>query len=77
MTSLRVRIEETVPAFAVNPLWNTTAASVRLNLASACSSSMWMAIVPAMVRTDPEPTPNSRIARSARSRSFGCVVSPR
>jgi hypothetical protein len=28
------------------------------------SSSMWIAIVPAIVRTEPEPTPNSRSPRS-------------
>ena len=76
-TSSLVRIDDTVPAFAVNPLWNTTTASVCLNSASRRSSSMWIAMVPAIVRTEPEPTPNSRTASSARSRSRGCVVSPR
>ena len=76
-TSSLVRIAATVPAFAAKPLWKTTTASVFLNAASRRSSSMWMAMVPAMVRTEPEPTPNVRIASSARSRSFGCVVRPR
>ena len=58
MTSSFVRIDETVPALAVKPLWKTTTASVCLNSASRRSSSMWMAIVPAIVRTEPEPTPN-------------------
>ena len=31
----------------------------------------------AIERTDPDPTPSSRTASSARSRSAGCVVSPR
>ena len=59
MTSSLPRIAETVPAFAVKPLWNTTTASVFLNAASRRSSSMWIAIVPAIVRTDPVPTPCS------------------
>ena len=59
MTSSRPRIDETVPALAVKPLWKTTAASVRLNSASFRSSSMWMSMVPAMVRTEPDPTPNA------------------
>ena len=66
-----------MPALAVKPLWNTTAASVRLKAASRRSSSMCSAIVPAIGRTDPVPTPNARTASSARSRSAGCVVSPR
>ena len=76
-TSSRVRIDDTVPALAVNPLWKTTTASVCLNSARRRSSSMWIAIVPAMVRTEPEPTPNCRTASSARSRSRGWVVRPR
>ena len=32
---------------------------------------------PAMVRTEPVPTPNRRVASSAASRSRGCVVRPR
>ena len=71
------RIDETVPAFAVKPLWKTTTASVFLNAASRRSSSMWISIVPAMVRTAPEPTPNCSMASIAFLRSFGCVVSPR
>ena len=42
-----------MPALAVKPLWKTTAASVCLNAASRRSSSMWIAIVPAIVRTEP------------------------
>ena len=57
-TSSFVRMAETVPALAAKPLWKTTTASVFLNSASRRSSSMWIAIVPAIVRTEPEPTPN-------------------
>ena len=76
-TSSLVKTAATVPAFAAKPLWNTTTASVFLNSARRRSNSMWMAMVPAIVRTDPEPTPNARVASSAASRSFGCVVRPR
>ena len=58
-TSSLPRIAETVPAFAAKPLWKTTTASTFLNSASFRSSSMWMAMVPAMVRTEPVPTPNA------------------
>ena len=44
--SLRVRTADTVPALAVNPLWNTTAASVCLKAAMRRSSSSWRASVP-------------------------------
>ena len=71
------RIAATVPAFAAKPLWKTTEASVFLKAAILRSSSMWISIVPAMVRTEPEPTPRSLSARSAASRSFGWVVNPR
>ena len=66
MTSSRPRSDATVPALAVKPLWNTTAASVRLKAASRRSSSMCSAIVPAIGRTDPVPTPNgaSRLERA-------------
>ena len=64
-TSSFVRIADTVPALAVKPLWKTTTASTFLNSASRRSSSMWISIVPAIVRTDPVPTPNFSIASSA------------
>ena len=64
------RMAETVPAFAVNPLWNTTTFSTFLKSASRRSSSMWISMVPAMVRTEPVPTPKCSIASSARSRSL-------
>ena len=76
-TSSLLRTAATVPAFAAKPLWNTTTASVFLNSASRRSSSRWMAIVPAIERTDPDPTPSWRTASIARSRKAGCVVNPR
>ena len=76
-TSSLVKTAATVPAFAAKPLWNTTTASVFLKAASRRSSSMWMSMVPAIVRTEPDPTPSVRVASSAASRSRGCVVSPR
>ena len=77
MTSSFVSTAETVPALAAKPLWKTTTASTFLNAARRFSSSTCMAIVPEMVRTAPDPTPNSRTASSAAWRSFGCVVRPR
>ena len=58
----------TVPALAAKPLWKTTTASIFLNSASRRSSSMWIAIVPAIVRTEPDPTPN-RSMRLERARA--------
>ena len=66
-TSSFVRMAETVPALAVKPLWKTTTASVCLNSASRRSSSTCMAIVPAIVRTEPVPTPKRSSASSARA----------
>ena len=63
--------------FAAKPLWNTTTASVFLKAARRRSSSMWIAMVPAIVLTDPDPAPNWRTASIAFSRSSGWVVSPR
>ena len=76
-TSSLDKTAATVPAFAAKPLWKTTTASVFLKAARRRSSSMWMSMVPAMERTEPEPTPRSRTASSAFSRSRGCVVRPR
>ena len=45
------------PALATKPAWNEMAASTSLKAASLCSSSSWMVIVPAIVRTAPGPTP--------------------
>ena len=77
MASSRVRIDDTVPAFDVKPLWKTTTASVCLNSASRRSSSMCIAIVPEMLRTAPDPTPNCSMASIAFCFSLGWVVSPR
>ena len=77
MKSSLPRIALTVPALAANPLWNTTHASTFLKRAIFSSSSMWMRIVPAMVRTAPDPTPNLRVAASAASISLGWLASPR
>ena len=71
------RIELTVPALAVNPLWKTTHASTFLKRAIFSSSSMWMRIVPAIVRTAPDPTPNALVAASAASINFGWFANPR
>ena len=62
---------------AVNPDWNVSTAGVPLNSASSASSASCIDIVPAIVRTAPLPTPNSRTAASAASRSRGWWVSPR
>ena len=77
MKSSLPRIADTVPALAVKPDWKTTQASTFLKRAIFSSSSMWIFMVPAMVRTAPEPTPYFRVASSAASRSLGWVVSPR
>jgi hypothetical protein len=65
------------PVLAVKPDWKVSTASVRLKRASSASSSSWSVIVPAMVRTAPEPAPNRSTARSAASRSLGWWVRPR
>ena len=65
------------PVFAVKPDWKVSTASTPLNTASSASSASCSAIVPAIVRTAPDPTPNSPIAAIAASRSRGWWVSPR
>ncbi len=65
------------PVFAVKPDWNVRTAGVPLNAASSASSASCIDIVPAMVRTAPEPTPNSRTAVNAASRNLGWWVRPR
>ncbi len=57
MWSSGVRMAATVPALAAKPDWKTTHASTFLNAAMRRSSSMWMLMVPAIVRTAPEPAP--------------------
>ncbi|OPZ47814.1 MAG: hypothetical protein BWY92_01702 [Firmicutes bacterium ADurb.BinA052] len=71
------RTAATVPALAVNPDWNTSAASVCLNAAIFFSSSTWMSMVPAIVRTAPEPAPNSCAAPAAAAIILGCVARPK
>ena len=71
MTSSRVSIACTVPALAVKPDWNTTEASTCLNWAIFSSSAMCIVMVPAMVRTAPEPTPYFSMASSARFLQLG------
>ena len=53
------------PVLAVKPDWKTSVASVPLKSARSRSSCSWSVSVPAIVRTAPDPTPNSRTARSA------------
>ena len=45
------------PVFAVKPDWKVRTASVCLKVARRDSSSSWRVIVPAMVRTAPDPAP--------------------
>src|SRR5919206_28116 len=59
---------ETVPAFAVKPDWKTTQASTFLKRAIFSSSSMWIFMVPAMVRTAPEPIGLPQVPPVVRSR---------
>ena len=59
------------PVLAVKPDWKVSTASTPLNAASSASSCSCSAMVPAIVRTAPEPTPNSEMAASAASRSRG------
>ena len=77
MTSSGVRMAATVPAFDVNPDWNIRAASAPLNSANRRSSSTCRLMVPAMVRTAPEPAPSSAAAFDAASFSRGCAARPR
>ena len=65
------------PVLAVNPDWKVSTAGTCLNSASSASSASCIDRVPAMVRTAPDPTPNSATAASAAARSRGCWVSPR
>ena len=65
------------PVLAVKPDWNVRTAGVPLNSASSASSASCIDIVPAIVRTAPLPTPNSRTASSAASRRRGWWVRPR
>src|SRR5712692_4815514 len=57
MTSCLPRMAATVPEFAANPDWNMMAASAPLNAANLRSSSVCRDMVPAIVRTAPDPAP--------------------
>ena len=61
---------------AVNPDWRVSTASVCLNAASSASSSSWIVIVPAIVRTAPEPAPSCSTASMAARRIRGWWVRP-
>ena len=74
MKSSLPRMEATVPALAAKPDWKTTQASTFLKAAIFSSSSMWMRMVPAMVRTAPEPTPYLCVAAMAASSKLGVVA---
>ena len=65
------------PVLAANPDWNVRTASVCLNAARSASSSSWSVIVPAIVRTAPEPAPNRSTASIAARFIRGWWVSPR
>ena len=65
------------PVLAVKPDWNVRTPSTPLNSASSASSASCSVIVPAIVRTAPEPTPYSAVAASAASRRRGWWVRPR
>ena len=60
--SCSVVIVGMTPLLAVKPDWKTSVASVCLKAASRRSSSSWISMVPAIVRTAPLPTPSSRTA---------------
>ena len=65
------------PVFALKPDGKLRTASVPLNRASVASSSSWSDIVPAIVRTAPDPTPKASTAASAAARNRGWWVRPR
>ena len=65
------------PVLAVKPDWKVSTASVRLKAARRASSSSWRLMVPAMVRTAPEPAPKRRTASRAASLRRGWVFRPR
>ena len=59
------------PVLAVNPDWSVSTASVCLNAASSASSSSWIVMVPAIVRTAPDPAPSCSTASIAARRIRG------
>ena len=65
------------PVLAVKPDWKVSTASVCLNAASSASSASWSVIVPAIVRTAPEPAPYRSTASIAARFMRGWCDSPR
>jgi len=59
------------PVLQVKPDWKVSTASTCLNSASRASSCSWRVMVPAIVRTAPEPAPYSSTAAIDAWRSFG------
>ena len=57
MRSVSPVIVGMTPVLAAKPDWKVSTASVCLNVARSASSSSWRVIVPAIVRTAPEPAP--------------------
>jgi hypothetical protein len=66
-----------VPRLAENPDCREMVAGTPLKRASRSSSSWWMLIVPAMVRTAPGPAPKRSRASRAASTSRGWSARPR
>ena len=77
ITSSGPRIAATVPAFAVNPDWNSRAASACLNAANRSSRSRCIRICPAIVRTAPVPAPKRSAASAAARFMRGWFDRPR
>ena len=65
------------PVLQVKPDWKVSTASTCLKPASRASSSSCRLMVPAIVRTAPEPAPYRSIASIAARRSRGWVFRPR
>ena len=65
------------PVLQVKPDWKVSTASTCLKSASRASSSSCRLMVPAIVRTAPEPAPYRSTASIAAWRSRGWVFRPR
>jgi hypothetical protein len=65
------------PVLAVKPDWKVRTAGTCLNSARRRSSSSCRVIVPAIVRTAPDPAPKRLTASMAAFRRRGCVFRPR
>jgi hypothetical protein len=77
MRSVSPVIVGMTPVLAVKPDWNVSTAGVPLNSANSDSRASCIDMVPAIVRTAPDPTPKSRTAWMAASRRRGWWVRPR